>query len=209
MGKIADILQASGDLEEALRIPRDEELPVFDPLGEVRERSVTLQKIAVCLIEGGGIQQGRIREIYDALAESYAIARKLRIPDGVAAVGISLAQVLALGGHREQALQVLDEDIYGFDRCTRLPQRPCARQRLAARAPGWPAICRLIRRADWQIDHGVYGGNSCGWRTPVHSWHVPKQFFLGTVTTSRKTAQHQWAQLAKSNRFSVHASSTG
>ena len=41
MGKIADILQARGELDEALRIRREEELPVYERLGDVRSEAVT------------------------------------------------------------------------------------------------------------------------------------------------------------------------
>ncbi len=66
-------------------------------------------KIATALLGSGGIEAGRVQEIYDALAESYAIALKLGHPDGVGPVGALLAQVLAMGGHRENALAVLDQ----------------------------------------------------------------------------------------------------
>src|SRR3712207_7252637 len=39
-GKIADILQARGELDEALRIRREEELPVYERLGDVRSAAV-------------------------------------------------------------------------------------------------------------------------------------------------------------------------
>ena len=42
MGKIADILQARGETDEALRIRQEEELPVYERLGDVRSRSVAL-----------------------------------------------------------------------------------------------------------------------------------------------------------------------
>ncbi|MBK1730309.1 hypothetical protein [Thiococcus pfennigii] len=35
--------------------------------------------------------------------------RRLGRPDGIGAVGLLLAQVLAIGGHRDEALAVLDE----------------------------------------------------------------------------------------------------
>ncbi|MFD2233224.1 CHAT domain-containing protein, partial [Phaeospirillum tilakii] len=38
MGKIADILQARGELDAALKIRQEEELPVYDRLGDVRSR---------------------------------------------------------------------------------------------------------------------------------------------------------------------------
>jgi tetratricopeptide (TPR) repeat protein len=113
-GQIADILQARGDTDEALRIRQEEQLPVFERLGDVRERSVTLQKIAAGLIAAGGLKQGRIQEIYDALAEAFGIAQKLRVPDGIAFIGIQLADILARAGLRDEALGVLDEAEAGF-----------------------------------------------------------------------------------------------
>jgi hypothetical protein len=109
MGKIADILQPRGEVDEALRIMRDEELPVYERIGDARGQSATLFKIATALLDSGGLEAGRVQEIYDALAESYAIALKLSHPDGVGAVGALLAQVLARGGHRDDALAVLDQ----------------------------------------------------------------------------------------------------
>ena len=116
MGKIADILVTRGELDEALRICREEELPVYDRLGEVRERAVTLQRIASALVQADGLQQGRIQEIYDALAEAYAIARRLGLLDGIARIGPTLAQILALGGHQDEALTVLDEAEAAFEK---------------------------------------------------------------------------------------------
>jgi hypothetical protein len=45
MGKVADILKARGELDEALRIPKQEELPVYEKLGDVRASAVTIGKI--------------------------------------------------------------------------------------------------------------------------------------------------------------------
>jgi len=44
MGQIADILQARGEVDEALRIRREEELPVYERLGDVRSRAVTMAR---------------------------------------------------------------------------------------------------------------------------------------------------------------------
>ena len=46
MGQIADIYQARGQLDEALRIRKEEQLPVYETLGDIRERAVTMGKIA-------------------------------------------------------------------------------------------------------------------------------------------------------------------
>jgi hypothetical protein len=45
-GKIADIVQARGDLDEALRIRKDEELPVLERLGDVRSVLVARANLA-------------------------------------------------------------------------------------------------------------------------------------------------------------------
>src|SRR5262249_4319806 len=109
MGKIADILYSRGDLDEALRILRQELLPVYDRLGDARERAVVLFKIAQILLYGDGLEAGRAQEIFDALAESCNIMLKLGLPDGIGAVGAMLAQVLAAGSHRDEALNILDQ----------------------------------------------------------------------------------------------------
>ncbi|MEM6744599.1 MAG: AAA family ATPase [Pseudomonadota bacterium] len=114
LGRIADVLQARGETDEALRIRREEQLPVYERLGDVRAKAVTLQKIAAALIEGGGLEQGRHQEIYEALAEAFAIAKHLQIPDGIAFIGSQLAQVMAMRGLRDQALTVLDDAEAGF-----------------------------------------------------------------------------------------------
>lgn len=46
-GQVADIRQARRQLDEALRIRNEEELPVYERLGDVREKAVTLGKIAM------------------------------------------------------------------------------------------------------------------------------------------------------------------
>ena len=46
-GKIADILQARGELDEALRIRTEEELPVYERLGLKHETLVTREQVAV------------------------------------------------------------------------------------------------------------------------------------------------------------------
>jgi tetratricopeptide (TPR) repeat protein len=109
MGKIADILQARGDLDQALKIRREDQLPVYERLGDVRSRAATLSKIAGVLLEADGIQRGCIQEIADALGESFRIFVELGAPDGIGAVGALLAQVLAMGGLRDEALRVLDQ----------------------------------------------------------------------------------------------------
>ncbi len=63
LGYIADVYQARGQLDEALRIRQEEELPVYERLGDVRERAVTLGKIADVLQDRGQLDEAlRIRQ---------------------------------------------------------------------------------------------------------------------------------------------------
>ncbi len=57
MGKIADILQARGQLDEALNIRENHELPVYEKLGDVRSKAVTMGKIADILQARGQLDE--------------------------------------------------------------------------------------------------------------------------------------------------------
>ena len=109
MGRVADILQARGALDEALRIRREEELPVYDRLGDVRARAVTLYKMAIGLIEAGGLDDARAPEIHAAASEAFAIARRLKLSDAIGYTGTLLAQILGRAGRIDEALPILDE----------------------------------------------------------------------------------------------------
>jgi tetratricopeptide (TPR) repeat protein len=74
MGKVADILQARGELEAALRSLREEVLPAFERLGAVRERAVTIGKVADILQERGELEESlRLRReellVYERLGD--------------------------------------------------------------------------------------------------------------------------------------------
>ena len=57
LGQIADVLYAQGELNEALRIHRDEVLPVVKRLGDSKGRAVTLKKIADVLAARGELDE--------------------------------------------------------------------------------------------------------------------------------------------------------
>jgi tetratricopeptide (TPR) repeat protein len=147
-GGVADILQARGQLDEALRIRQEVQLPVYERLGDVRSKAVTQGKIADILQARGQLDEAlvlheqrlavfqqlrdidgiahtkysmaairlqqpdslssNLQKIFTDLHESFSILCKLQRLDGVGHVGELLAQVLAMGGLRDQALQVLD-----------------------------------------------------------------------------------------------------
>jgi tetratricopeptide (TPR) repeat protein len=67
-GRLADILQARGRLDEALAIRREKELPVFERLGDVRELAITHGQIADILQDRG------------QLDEALAIRREKQLP---------------------------------------------------------------------------------------------------------------------------------
>jgi hypothetical protein len=67
----ADVLQARGDLDEALRIRREEELPVYERLGDVRAKAVTMGKIADVLAARGQLDEA-VRIYREDVLPAYA-----------------------------------------------------------------------------------------------------------------------------------------
>ncbi len=106
MGKIADILEARGDLDEALRIRNEEQLPVFEKLGDVRARAVTMGKIADILEARGDLDEAlRIRTeeqlpVYDKLGD----VRSRAVTMG------HIADILFARGDLDEALRIRKEE---------------------------------------------------------------------------------------------------
>jgi tetratricopeptide (TPR) repeat protein len=106
MGKIASILQARGQLDEALRIRREEELPVYQKLGDIRSVAVTMGKIA-------DILQAR-RQLDEALR----IRREVELPvyqklgdiRSVAVTMGKIADILQDRGQLDEALRIRREE---------------------------------------------------------------------------------------------------
>ena len=112
-GKIADILQSRGQLDEALAL-HVERLTVFEQIDDIGGIAHTRFASAQLRLGRGDHETGGIQAIYEDLAHAFAILQKLQRPDGIAVVGMLLAQVLAMGGLRDEALQVLDAAEQGF-----------------------------------------------------------------------------------------------
>ncbi|MGZ8245797.1 hypothetical protein [Methylomagnum sp.] len=102
-GQIADILEARGQYDEALRIRRLEEMLVYEKHGDIRSKSTALFKIA--RIE---LARNQPAEAFRHLSEAYGIAENLRIPDGLAAVGELYGELLLQCGEQEKGLAVLN-----------------------------------------------------------------------------------------------------
>ena len=113
MGKIADILQSRGQLDDALRIRQEEELPVYDRLGDVRERAVAMGKIADILQARCQLDDAlRIRQeeqlpVYDRLGD----VRSRAVTMG------KIADILQSRGQLDEALRILGKELLPvFDR---------------------------------------------------------------------------------------------
>ena len=105
-GKIADILELRGDLKEALRIRREEELSVYERLGDVREHAIAQGKIADILQWRGDLDEAlRIRReeelpVYERLGD----VRSRAIAQG------KIADILQSRGDLDEALRIRCEE---------------------------------------------------------------------------------------------------
>ncbi|EWY36802.1 hypothetical protein N825_23290 [Skermanella stibiiresistens SB22] len=113
MGRIVDILQARGELDEALRIRREELLPVFNRLGDVCSRAVTMGKIADILRARGEMDEAlRIHReeqllVYDRLGD----VRERAVTMG------KIADILQARGDMDEALRIRrEEELPVYDR---------------------------------------------------------------------------------------------
>jgi tetratricopeptide (TPR) repeat protein len=107
MGEIADTLQSNRRYEEAARIRNEEILPIYRRIKDARAGAITFQKIGLAVAEEQGIDG--IVETLMAFAESFGIFQKLNDTEGIALVGLHLADVMTTVGLTEQILPVLAE----------------------------------------------------------------------------------------------------
>ncbi|ALG69153.1 tetratricopeptide repeat protein [Beggiatoa leptomitoformis] len=105
-GQIADILQARGELAEALRILQKELIPVFERLGDVRSRAVCFGRIADILYRRGELAEAlRIRQeeqmpVYERLGD----VRERAVTLG------KIADILEARGELAEALRIRQEE---------------------------------------------------------------------------------------------------
>ncbi|MFM9960092.1 MAG: tetratricopeptide repeat protein, partial [Planctomycetaceae bacterium] len=103
---IADVLQSRGELDEALRIRREEQLPVYERLGDVRSRAVTMGQIADILQSRGELDEAlRIRRekelpVYERLGD----VRSRAVTMG------KIADILQSRGELDEALRIRREE---------------------------------------------------------------------------------------------------
>ena len=105
-GYIADILQQQGQTDEALRIRREEELPVYEQFGDVREQAVAMGKIADILRQQGQTGEAlRIRReeelpVYEQIGD----VRSRAVTMG------KIADILQQQGQTDEALRIRREE---------------------------------------------------------------------------------------------------
>jgi tetratricopeptide (TPR) repeat protein len=105
-GQIADILHARGALDEALRIRTEEELPVLERLGDVREVAITKGKIADILQARGDLDEAlRIRT-----EEQLPVLERLGDVRSVAVTKGQIADILQARGALDEALRIRTEE---------------------------------------------------------------------------------------------------
>jgi tetratricopeptide (TPR) repeat protein len=105
LGKIADIYYYRGELDEALRIRRDEELPVYQKLGDIRSRAVAMGKIADIYYRRGELDEAlRIRR-----DEELPVYQKLGDIRSRAVTMGQIADIYYSRGELDEALRTLRE----------------------------------------------------------------------------------------------------
>ena len=113
LGDIARIWVDKGEVDEALKL-HEERLKVFEELGDKGGRAHALWSIGkIALGRGDG------QAAYDALDESYRTNVELGRLEGIIQVGIDFGQLLALGGHPKDAIEVLERSLDGLRRLGR------------------------------------------------------------------------------------------
>ncbi|MFF4270439.1 CHAT domain-containing protein [Streptomyces sp. NPDC001536] len=104
-GKIADILQQRGEVDEALRIRHEVTLPAFERIGDTREAAVTLGKIADIFQRRGEVDEAlRIRREVELPAyERIGDTRSVAITWG------QIANIFQRRGEVDEALRIRRE----------------------------------------------------------------------------------------------------
>jgi tetratricopeptide (TPR) repeat protein len=106
MGRIADVLQARGQLDEAFKILKEEVLPATERLGDARSRAVTMGKIADVLQARGQLDEAlKIRD-----EEELAVYERLGDVRSRAVTMGKIADILQARGQLDEALKIRNEE---------------------------------------------------------------------------------------------------
>jgi len=105
-GTQADILQAQGELDEALRIRREVQLPVYERLGEVRSIAITMGKIADTLQSRGELDEA----LRSRREEELPVFERLGDVRNIAITKGKIADILQARGELDEALRIRREE---------------------------------------------------------------------------------------------------
>jgi len=110
-GQIADVLQTRGDLNKALKIHKEEELPIYEKLGDVYAHTVSLGRIADIYQVNGDLNEAfRIR-----MQEQLPVYEKLGEVRARAVTMGKIADILESKGSLDEALKIrMEEEIPVF-----------------------------------------------------------------------------------------------
>lgn len=106
-GQIADILYDRGEVHESLRIRREEQLPVYEHLGDSHSYATTKCNIAIALVSLGEpkealrILRDEVLPVLDSLGDFHQRAAALA----------QIAEILRASGQSEEALHILMEEV--------------------------------------------------------------------------------------------------
>ena len=116
-GKIADILVSRGELDEALRIRTEEQLPVLTRLGDVRSIAAAQWKTAQ--IE---LARENIKDAAPRIAEAFAAFDRLGEVEGIAVVGALFGQIVLAMGRQDEGRAVLEKSVRAFQKLGHVEQ---------------------------------------------------------------------------------------
>lgn len=127
-GTIADILEARGEPDEALRLLREEVLPVYERLGRTRSRAVALGRIARLLYDRGEVNEAF--QLWQQLLPTLKHQGYLREH---AVILSQFADALRDKGQVTEALQIFREEVLPtFDFLGEVQQRAAALLKIAS-----------------------------------------------------------------------------
>jgi tetratricopeptide (TPR) repeat protein len=127
-GRIADILERRGQLEEALRIRRLEELPMYRQRGDIRSHTIAQGKIADILIQSGQFDEALhiLQQEVLPVFERQGDIRECAVTKG------QIADVLTLRGQFDEALRILQqEELPAYERLGDIRALAVTRGRMA------------------------------------------------------------------------------
>ncbi|WP_313915762.1 metallophosphoesterase [Tahibacter sp.] len=127
-GQIADILEARGELEAALRIRWEEQMPVYERLGDVRSRAITYGQIADILRLRGELEEAlRIRR-----EEQIPVFERLGDVRSRASAQGKIADILWSRGELEAALRIRrEEELPVYERLGDMRERATTHGKIA------------------------------------------------------------------------------